>query len=350
MPPSRIAALLSSALLLALPASAAEVTDMPGAMGFDGVFSYGGAFEFGGLEEAGEIVGRRSMSRQDLALTLEFAPVQYVAAHVSLQLTPSLRYGFADARLMNYDPVTASGSYIFGEELAEVPVFQGSGLAGVWLGVVGAPFAERFETGDRVTWKLLAAVRPGSPNKSFYTATDGSRGVGGGTGLRFGAAFSRELEGSNPYMSWRIQHETPLTIDVVDADGVTWIEGATLKPPTTIDVEAGVEVLATEDDDTRFAVDPSILFGYRSWEDAPSGLYLPNVLDASRVLVGTRGEYYWIGLGLALDLRVQQQLGIRVGGDLRYLSPHTIDSIYAVRTAGDTLGATVSMSVRGSYR
>jgi len=338
-------------LLLAATAQAAEVTDMPPALRGDVSLSYAGSIQAGSLDEDGGPYGRRRLERHDLALQVEFALAAGVAVRIALPYTPVLRQDFSGATEMTYDPVTASGTYT-----AEVPLdhaleVRARGMDGVWLGAAVTPFSEARNPRQQVTWRLDAAFRTASPEHSYWTVSGGKRGVSpGGLAWALGAAFSTETDFANPYLTMGWVREGAVTVDVVDDDGDTWASGLEVRPASTVDVSAGVELVAHRDGDERVAVDLLVGFGYRTWEDVPSGLYLPSVLDASRSQLVTRGEHLVASTGLGLVYHVNQYAGVRLGAEVRYFQPHRLEHVYPVSTGLDTWEMSWSARVVGRVR
>lgn len=327
---------------------------MPPALGVDAWLGYEGEWIAGRLGEGTEPVGRFTRSRQDIRIGAEFAPIDGLSGWLELETTADRRLVYPDAPQMLYDPVTGSGTYLGADRTGETASVEGSGLVGLWIGAGLAPLHERFAPGARAAYRLDVAMRTPNRRDTFWSATQGgSRGAApGGWGWLLSAAFSAEHEAVDPYLAVRYQAESRLQLDVVDEAGSTWIEGAILKPANALDVCAGVEVIArrVEARGVRTAVDLYTGFGYRSWQDVPSGLYLPEVLDASRSLVVTMGEHALLRGGVGLDARFSEQAQLRLSAELRWLTPHRLESPYEVRTLADTLGAGLLLTFRGGFR
>jgi len=353
-------------------AHAAEVTDFPPAQRADIRVGYDYRHQFGSLEETwgGRQwgYGRRTETQHDLSPRIEFAIIQGVAINVTPDATLSRVYAFPSegdifcpqgygcdgpSRMM-YDPVNQTGSYANGGvavKLApeDIPRYAGKGLNGVWVGLAVQPFAERYSRNHLVTWRLDAAIRSANRHNSFWTAReDGTRGAApGGAGFKLAAAFSTTNDTANPYLSAVYQREGKFVLDAYrDNDGTVWWTGQTLNPSDHFDVRGGVELVAAENKTTesRFAVDMYFGFGYRSWEDIPSGILLPSVLDASRSIVVTHYDHIIATGGLGLDTHFNKYAGFRLAFDASYLTPHPLEHVYPVRTDYDT----VELGVHGS--
>lgn len=347
-----------SALLFALLSSgtalAAEVTDMPPALRGDVRVDYRGHLVFNGIEEDGERYANQDIQRHDLRYTIEFAPLNGLAVLLSIDHTPSYSIGYPDATSMQFDPVSLGGTY-YGGEIIDVETIRGSGINGVWFGVAGSPFHEMFDRPQWSSWRLQAAVRTPAPGATFYTVNqDGTRGTApGGVALQISGAWSKRAGVSNPYMKVTWTYEMPVAdITVVDEAGNTWGENLTFDPADTIDLLTGVELVSSDNRDTgsRFAVDLFLGLTYRSWEDAPSGLYLPDVLDSSRDITITVSEYLVARAGLALDFHVNKWVGLRLGGDARYHTPYIIEHVYNARTTADSFEIGMQASLVGKIR
>lgn len=322
MPPALLLDLLSVAV-------AAEVTEMPAAMAVDVDLDWRGQWGFGALAEAGEPVGKFRTSRQELALTPEFSPIAGVAIRLSVPYTPSWSLAWSDTSRMTYDPDTGSGTLRGGAPDAP-PALTGNGGSGIWIGAGLSPFNEAFSLGQQATWRIDAAVRLPT-GRSVWEAVDGVRGAGnGGAAWRLSAAFSTERGPSTPWMLFTATGENAVTVGAADAQG-----GATelrVKPASNLELAAGIEIAGSENKEkhtaSRFTLDAA--FGYVSWSDVPSGMFLPSVLDASRGIVVTRGESLYARGGLGVVLDVHANVGIRLGGGARYGMPFRVESPYPV--------------------
>lgn len=333
---------LTCLLLLPLAegvASGAEVTDMPAAMQGLGRVQYSGLIEYNALEEAGERVAGRRVQRHDLDYHLAFAPLDGLALTLGISHTPSVRYRYPDARPMLMEPVDGGGTYLLSDP-GGTHVVQGAGLNGVWLGAAFAPFAERYARNQQATWRLDVAFRTGSPKRNLWTAPNGKRGSApGGTALKLQGAFSRDLGVGHPWLQVAWTHENKVTVDLTDESGMTWAQDVVLRPASTVDILGGIELVAVDDRDTgaRFAVDLYLGFGYRSWEDVASGVYLPHVVSASRQIPVTAGEQIHGRAGIAFDYHVNDAVRFRTGPDVRVHTPFRPEHVYHVRTRAENI-------------
>ncbi len=328
-----------------LPASAADVTYLPPAMGVDFSAGWAGRSERSNLIEAGEVVGGRVVSNHDLLIRAEFAPIDQVSAWVMFDATVASRLGFVDPLLMTYDPLTGAGTYIGGPALDPAPEWTGAGLDGVWFGAAAAPFGERFGRGDQATWRLDAAFR--TPGRTMWSDGGASaRGAApGGVGWWFGGAFSSRLERSEPYVTMRWRGEGRKTVDVTDVEGAVLAADVVVKAPHRVDVRAGIEAITGENErlGTGFAVDLHVGWSYVAWQDAPSGFLLPSVLPASFGLASTASEHVEGRVGGGFVGSVASNVRLRIGGDYVIVTPWRVDSAYAVR-------AGVGQAIEGEAR
>lgn len=316
-------------LLTPLAALAAEVTEMPAVMAADVDVEWQGDWGFGRLTEAGDLVGKYKTTRQDLVLAPEFSPIAGLSIKLGLPYTPSWSLQWTEARRMAYDSDTGSGSMRDGAAV-DAPALRGSGGTGVWMGVGLSPFNETFSLGQQSTWRIDAAFRLPTPN-SRWEDVDGKRGAGnGGAAWRVAAAFSTERGPSTPWMRFVATGDAPVTVAGVDGSGAA--TELVVRPGTSAVLSTGIEIAASEDREkhtaTRFTVEAA--FGYQSWSDVPSGLFLPSVLDASQGLVVTRGETMFAQGGLGFVLDVHANFGIRFGGGASYAMPYRVESPYPV--------------------
>jgi hypothetical protein len=344
--------LLPVLLALAFAAHAAEVTEMPPALRADLSLGYVGSYRFGGLTEADQSFGRSSLMRHDVVIRGEFAPVAGVAVNVELPITASETLAWKDVYAMTYDPVSSSGTYTSANALAEPPKLEASGLAGVWFGAAFAPFSESYGLAQRVTWRLEGGYR--TAGKSFWTVGDsGKRGVsGGGSAWKLAASFSTDRGTASPYLRVETILEGKAVIDVVDEAGTTWATALPIAPASSVEITGGTELLSSSNADTgqRFLIDLHAAFGYVTPADIPSGVMLPDVLDASRGIPVTEGEHLTGRGGVGLIIDINPYFGVELGVDGRYNSPYRIEHVYPVSTSIDSYEVDAHLGVEGRIR
>ena len=334
---------------LASPAIAAEATDMPLELQGSADLTYGGFAEFGALEEDGVNIGQRRILRNDLYWNIEFAPIDGIALTLGIDQTAGLAFNYPNARGMLFEPVEGGGTYLLSEEEVPAKVTAG-GINGVWIGAAFAPFSERYDRGHKTTWRLDIGFRTASPNRNLWVAKNGKRGSApGGTALKAAGAVSQDMGTGNPWASFELIRENKFTADLVDESGETWARAVSLQPASSMTIKGGVEVVAYDDpaQSTRFAVDFFLGFGYRTWEDISSGVYLPNVLDAGKGIPMTAGDQTFMLAGIHADYHINEYVRARTGPDFRFHTPFVPEHAYAVTTRGAHIGVGWMFRIEG---
>ena len=179
------------------------------------------------------------------------------------------------------------------------------------------------------------AFRTGSASQNLWVANNGNRGSApGGTALRVSAAVSQDMGVGNPYMKMTYQKENKFSTNLVDEMGTTWAKNVELQPASTFEAVSGVEVVGLDDaaNHTRFAMDLFLGFGYRTWEDITTGVYVPNVLDNGRTIPVTTGDYTSVRTGLIADYHVNENVRARTGPEFVFHTPFRPEHSYDVIT------------------
>ncbi len=331
-------------------AVAAEVTDVPPALRGDVHLDYTGSYEQVGLEEGTDTYGIRNTTRHDLGIRLEFSPYRGIIATIGLPITIQQQITFPAARQMLYEPITGEGSFTNGQPIEVDPLVSG-GLQGAWFGAAFVPFSEDYDRSLPVTARFDLAVRTGGRNQTLYSASRGA--APGGPALRIAGAFSTRQGIANPYLTIDYINELASDVgEVVDRDGNVWATDLSLKPGSRLDVIGGAELVAFEREETRsrLAIDLHLGIAYRSWEDRASGFWLPDVLEPSRSIAVTRGDYVVVRGGAGIDYHLNRWMGLRLGAEGRYFTPHTIESAYRVRTDGQSFQVAWNLGIVGRVR
>lgn len=328
--------LLSTGLLASTSgAQAAEVTDLPSPLRGTAALSYDAAGDALRLVQEDQQVGARQHRWHTLSLDLEFSPVRAVVVGIELPVVLDERLEWSSAQQMAYDPTLGGGSMLGTEPLAPLPLEQGGGLAGPLFLVRLAPFHEQLYVPgrDRTSWVLELGYRLQDKSSFYREKADGSRGGGeGGDALHLRTAWSTARRTARPYLEATFDRAFAVPTPLRDTDGTVLVTEARVRPPSHFALRAGAELPALERDRVELAVDLRARAGYRSWQDMPSGLYLPDVLDASRSVLVTQGDAVWLTGGLGLRLRVTDLVDVRLGGDFGTETPTTIEHPYDIHS------------------
>jgi hypothetical protein len=332
-------------LLAATAALAADATSLAPFKRGDVELRHDSQLESMRLVEAGETVGERMTATHHLTLGADFSFAPGAALFVDLPIYFSDRVAFASGREMTFDPNTDSGTYIDASALDidpfDKPGVQGSGVGGVWVGLHGTPFSQDFARRDRATLLLELAFR--TPDKTnFWTADEsGKRGAGpGASALRLGMAASTTLRNTEPYTAFAWERVGALSTDVRDETGALLASAMEIDPASSATATVGTETTVWRDADSggQVSLDFHLDLGYRSWQDIPSGLYLPSVLDASRTVPVTQSDAVFLEGGAGMHYRIIEYVQLGLGGTVGTISPYRIEHPYAVSSGVGTLG------------
>jgi hypothetical protein len=338
------------ALALSADATAADVTDLAPKYRGDVRLRYDGLFQQVGLEEDDLTVGIRNFSRHDVTLRGEVSVLTGLGVTIALPITAQQRIWYPSAREMLFQPISGEGSYVDGPELPEDqrPDVRGKGVQGVWIGLAAQPFRQDYAKGFPLDARFDFAFRTPAPNGTLYGEKRG--GAPGGWGILLSGAFSARRGPAEPYLRLSWQYETAVHADVLYPNGTT-AKDVPIQPSSRVDARAGAELIALEKPKgDRFAIDLWASFGYRSPETYPSGFWLPSVLPSSRGLGVVRGEYVIVGAGLGFQIDVTKWVGIRLGGEGQYFTPHRVENLYEVRTDAPSFQANWTAQLIGRIR
>jgi hypothetical protein len=248
---------------------------------------------------------------------------------------------------MVYDPGTGSGTYQGTTPGTAGTYVSGGGLGGVWFGARGTPFSESFKTrNSKVTWLLEGAIRTPDPT-NFYVLTEEARGAGpAGMAARLNTTFSTTSGGSRPYVSFRYLGEGPSEVAVTNADGTAG-STITVDPSNSAGFRLGSEFLAAENKaaGSQVVFDLHLDVDYASHAYVASGIYLPNVLEASKGGLVLQSEAMEAGAGIALHWRAFTNFELGLYTDLAYHLPQRIEYPYPVYTGSDTLHVTAGTNL-----
>lgn len=333
-------------LFLLSVAGAADVTRMPDAQHVEAGFHYDGYVESGTLQEQGIAIADRTYREHGMELRAAFAPTAGLSLMVGVELTPTWGTAFTNTRQMLLEPVDGGGSYLDSPLLDGTVEVGGSGLDGLWLGASIAPFSEAYAKRHRITWRIDGAVRTGSKKSNRWRVQNGGRGSSpGGTAFRITGAFSRKTGVSEPYVRASYQSEGTVTVDVLDEAGL----GAPLdlSPASTAEIRGGCELSPSETGDLSIDLWGGIL--YRTPENLPSGILLPNVLDSAKLIPITHSDTLTARVGMGFHIRMADFLRASLGAHAAYVVPHTQEHLFDVETSWDTFGAGWNAKLVGTF-
>jgi hypothetical protein len=338
---------------LFLPGVALDFTEMAPAMGGDAELRYSFSQERAQLMEGSTQVGKRTISTHQVNTLVSFNPVKGAGLFFILPTSPDTSVSFTDAQQMGFDPGNDSGSMLTTEGLASPPTISGSGLQGVWLGLRGSPLHEELyaSRGDRVSWVFDIGYRFKDKTHFYTVDSEGSRGSGpGSSAWLLQGAFSTTHNQTQPYVVIRWLSSGVALSDITDEDGEVLTQNVDIRPASTVTLRTGAAFPGHRwgqgVNSGRFLFDPHLEFGYQSWQDVPSGTYLPDVLDASIGLLATESEHVFLSSGLNLDIRIMRYLELDIGADVGIRSARRVEHFYPVSTSMGTLTWQTSAALR----
>lgn len=315
-------------------AQAADATRFPPAMRGDFEIEYDVGGETGRLIEDNTEVGRRRLTSHAITYTGTFSPVTGLAVYVGLPHLVSDRVRFFDAQEMAFDPRLESGTTVGTPNIADQEAERGTGMGGVWIGLKGAPMHRELYTkrADRVSWVLDAGFRFRDQTNFWSYGPRGKRGSGDGApAFRFQAAVSSKHRIAEPYLKASLLRSGRIQMDIVDEDGRTVTSGMELRPASTVDSVVGVQYTVHEyGQGAMVALDMHANYGYASWQDIPSGLYLPDTLVASSGAPATMSEATRVGVGGGVNWRFIEYLQLNVAGNIGVNSGGRVEHYYPV--------------------
>lgn len=338
--------------ILTGPALAApDVTDLPPVYRGDLTIAYDGMVESDRLVESGESVGERTLAEHRMSYRLSASVVTGAGLVLELPHYLASSVSFAEGRQMEFDPLDDDGTLVGTAPLGRQPSAKGAGLGGTWIGVRGAPFhQEAFDIRrDRFSWVLEAGYRFQDKSNFWSTGEGNARGAGpGASALRLKSAWSTTHRMTSPYLQTTLVRTGRVTTTVTDATGSTSAQAVVVRPASTLALDAGAEVLLSEygEEGGRVVLDLRSQLRYDSWQDVPSGLYLPSVLDASRASIVTQDETLSLRGGMGVNWRMVEYLQLNLGGGAGFTSPHQPEHLYEVTTGLGAWHWYVSTSLR----
>lgn len=342
-------------LLLANRAQAADATEVAPWLKGDVDLRYDLAAERVHLNEDNTAVGSRVTADNTVTIAGDFTVAPGLALYFALPIE-STKITYADTYEMLIDPNSDSGTMVGASAQDPAPEVTGGGLSGVWIGLMGTPFSETLfaNRGDKATWLADIGVRLPDGSNFWTYNQNGVRGSGPGAfAFRFRTAFSTRIRFSEPYVSASLTRSGRLNMELRDETGAVISDGTVVvRPSNEAALRAGIEVIPIEKGEvgSRFTLDFHTDFAYHSWQEIPSGTYLPSVLDASRASVATQGDTSSVKGGLTFKYRVFEYVQLDLGGDVGVLMPYQVEHFYPVDTGMDSLIYGVHAGLRFRYR
>ena len=335
-------------------AQAAEVTELAPMLRGDLKVAYTTDAQRGRLVESEQTVARRNLTDHLMTWSLDVGVYTGVALVVEMPHYVSQRVRFPEASQMDYDPISGEGSLLGSDPVGSTEAEVGAGLGGTWIGIKGSPYHQEIwgDRGDRASVLFEAAYRFEDTTNFYSYGPRGTRGGGpGASAFRLRGAFSTTHRNTQPYLVGTWTRSGRITQDVVDAGGRVVSSGSTFTPASELDLRAGAEFkLDSYQDGGEVDFDLSGRFGYRSWQDIPSGLYLADVLDASVGRTATEEEYAFVAARAGINWRMVHYLQLNVAGEVGLTTPRTIEHFYPVSTGMGTWTWGVLTSLRFRLR
>lgn len=332
--------MLSSLILLPLASTvawSADVTDVAPWLRGDVVIDYAYSSEKARLLEGDDLVATRQITDSLLTIGGNFSVAPGAALYFALPYYTGTHISYDGAQQMVIDPSSNSGTMLDTATLDPQPEIFGKGMGGPWIGARGTPFSSSLfaDRGDKVTWLLDVGYRF-QDKTSLWTSNGTDHGAGpGSAAFRMSTAFSTRIKITEPYLGMSYTRTVPLrTIDNTGLQGEQIVQTA-----SEANLLAGAEVVAYEEPSsgTRMAFDFHANLNMRTWQDIPSGIYLPSVLEASTSLVATEAEHASITGGIGLKYRVMEWAQLELGGDMGTIMPYQVEHFYPVTTGMGTM-------------
>jgi hypothetical protein len=333
-----------------LPAQAAEVTELPSRFRGDVAIGYRYDHEHSFLHERTEIVGSVTAEDHVLTYTGTFAPWDGVAVWVEVPQYASQQIAYSDTHVMMFDPNEETGTMVGTDEDPAPPTISGAGPGGLWIGAKGTPFSQTLfpRRSDRITMLLELGYRFADRTNFFTTIEEGHRGGGpGGAAWRVGAAFSTTHRATDPYLKVTYEQNLAIVQDVKDETGAVLSSDARVDPADDLEALAGAQVRTFRNDASGAGLDLDFFLrvGYSTWQDVPSGIYLPSVVAPSYGQVVTQSDMLYARGGLGVDWRIFEYLEWDVAGEAGTRSAHRLEYPYDVATGVDSFDYAITTSI-----
>jgi hypothetical protein len=245
---------------------------------------------------------------------------------------------FQNTTQMQFNPLEDIGSYLNAPEGKDYSI-SGSGLEGVELSIHFYPFHKKIfnNRGDTGNWNIGMLYRAPDNTNFFSPSESGKRGSGvGAQGFGLETSFSKRRKYLEPYLQLKALKSSKWNGSIRTDSGTTLVKSAEFSPANTVDIRGGSEFFLWED--VAMASYATLdLFGeyhYRSFQEIPSGIYLPYALDVKLDSIITQTELISFQGGIGTNLQFNSIYGMSIAGKVGYTSPQQIENIYPTNTIG----------------
>jgi len=289
------------------------------------------------LEEEGATVAKQQQVNHELTYAGSFSFFKGAAVFFELPHYAKSAVQYDSAQDMVFDPNQDAGTMIGTDELSKMPSELGGGMGGAWVGLSGTPLHETVyaSRSDRVSIVFEGGYRFKDKSNFWSYRDNGVRGAGpGASAWRLGMGFSTTNHASTPYIQSTLIRSGRINMDVTNAAGKTVASNIQVRPASSANMRVGGEIQLGEwgENDSAIALDGHTDFGYIGWQDIPSGIYLPAVLEASQSTTITESEYAYVQLSLGVNWRIMELAQLNIAGEFGTESPHRLEHLYNVST------------------
>lgn len=323
--------------LLSSLALAGTFTDAPGAL--QGDFSIKNDFLLtqDNLYQSDNFVGSRKMMDDHVNFVVLFGILDFMSIKANFPVGFQ-SVEFKDTTQMQFNPLEDIGTYL-GTPEGEDYKISGSGLEGVELSLHFYPFHKKIfnNRGDTGNWNIGILYRAPDNTNFFSPSESGKRGSGvGAQGFGLENSFSKRRKHLEPYLQLKALKSATWNGSIRTDSGTTLVKSAEFSPANTVDIRGGSEFFLWEDVALASYVTLD-LFGeyhYRSFQEIPSGIYLPYPLDVKLDSIITQTELISFQGGIGTNLQINSIYGMSIAGKVGYTSPQQIENIYPTNTIG----------------
>lgn len=318
-------------------AEAGTFTDAPGAL--QGDISIQNSFlqTRDSLYQSEELVGSRKMMNDHVNVVLLFGLLDFMSLKTNFPVGFQ-SVSFQDVHQMQFEPLEEIGTYINTPATEDYKI-SGSGLEGIELSLHFYPFHKKIfnERGDTGNWNVGILYRA-PDNTNFYSPSEsGKRGSGvGAQGFGLETSFSKRKQHLEPYLQIKGLKSSAFDGSIRTASGKTLKQSTEFQPASTVDIRGGSEFFVWEDVAMASYVTVD-LFGeyhYQSFQQIPSNIYLPNVLETTWDNIITQTEVISFQGGIGTNVQLNSVYGMSLAGKVGYASPQQVEHIYPVNTLG----------------